>query len=342
MGLTEQIKQKALDLGFDLVGITDAEPLHPDYINRLLGWLDAGYAGSMTWMHQNLEKRVNPAKLLPGAQSVIVVGLNYKSASSIRSDEAVQSEAKDLSDSSSLSLRAEQAQRSEAKQSQPSGRIAAFAHYQDYHPFMKKHLRLLVDFLVSRTGPGLKFKICVDSTPLLERAFAVRAGLGFIGKNHALVNPRLGPQIFLGELITNLTLVSDKPVPESCPNCNQCVSACPTGALRPDGFLDATKCISYLTIESSDEIPSDLAPKIGNRLFGCAECLLACPCQQKAPPRENKALVFYPDRTHLDLNEILNLTESQFQVRFADSPLLRPGLKHIKHVAQICLKNLSV
>jgi epoxyqueuosine reductase len=202
-------------------------------------------------------------------------------------------------------------------------------------------LRHLVDFIVSRTGLGLKFKICVDSTPLLERAFAVRAGLGFIGKNHALVNPRLGPQIFLGELITNLTLITDKPVPETCPNCNQCVSACPTGALRPDGFLDATKCISYLTIESNAEIPSDLAPKIGNRLFGCAECLLACPCQHKAPPRANEAFVFYPDRTHLDLNEILNLTESQFHVKYADSPLLRPGLRHIKHVAEICLKNMS-
>jgi epoxyqueuosine reductase len=315
MGQTEQIKQKALDLGFDLVGITDAAPLHLDYINRLLGWLDAGYAGSMTWMHQNLEKRIDPAKLLPGAQSVICVGLGYKPP-----------DTPDARDGS---------------RDGKKGRVAAYASYEDYHPFIKKHLRLLVDFIVSRTGPGLKFKICVDSTPLLERAFAVRAGLGFIGKNHALVNPRLGPQIFLGELITNLTLITDKPVPESCPNCNQCVSACPTGALRPDGFLDATKCISYLTIESNAEIPSDLAPKIGNRLFGCAECILACPCQQQAPPVTNKAFAFYPDRTHLDLNEVLNLTENQFQVKYADSPLLRPGLKHIKHVAEICLKNMS-
>jgi len=313
MALTEEIKQKALDLGFDLVGITDAAPLHPDYINRLIGWLDAGYAGSMSWMHQNLEKRINPAKLLPGAQSLIVVGLNYKPPAS--------------SPSSVLSPPS-------------SGRIAAYAHYEDYHPFIKKQLRLLVDFIVTLTGQGLKFKICVDSTPLLERAFAVRAGLGFIGKNHALVNPRLGPQIFLGELITNLVLDTDKPVPESCPACNQCVSACPTGALRPDGFLDATKCISYLTIESNAEIPSDLAPKIGNHLFGCAECILACPCQQKAPPGANKSLTFYPDRASLDLNEILKLTESQFQAKFADSPLLRPGLKHIQHVAEICLKNL--
>ena len=257
MTLTEQIKQKALELGFDLVGITDASPLHPDYLNQLLGWLDAGYAGQMTWLHKNLEKRTNPAKLLPGAQSIIVVGLNYKPPA------VPQDAGRNTHDG--------------------MGRVAAYALYEDYHPFIKKLLRKLVDFMVGLAGPGLKFKICVDSTPLLERAFAARAGLGFIGKNHALVNPRLGPQIFLGELITNLALVPDKPIVESCLGCDKCVAACPTGALRADGSFDATKCISYLTIESNTDIPSDLAPKIGNHLFGCAECLLACLYQQKAP-----------------------------------------------------------
>jgi len=316
MTLTEQIKQRAIELGFDLVGITDASPLHPDYLKQLLGWLDAGYAGQMTWMHKNLEKRTNPAKLLPGAQSVIVVGLNYKPASSY--DEAVLSEAKDLT---------------------PKGRVAAYARYEDYHPFIKKQLRKLVDFIIESSCPCLKFKICVDSTPLLERVFAARAGLGFIGRNHALVNPRIGPQIFLGELITNLALVPDKPIVESCLGCNKCVAACPTGALRPDGSFDATKCISYLTIESNTDIPSDLAPKIGNHLFGCAECLLACPYQQKAPPCANKEFVFHADRTFLDLKEVINLTEEQFQSKFANSPILRPGLSQLQRTAKICLKN---
>jgi epoxyqueuosine reductase len=313
MRLTEQIKQKATELGFDLVGVTDAAPLHPDYLNHLLGWLGAGYAGQMTWMHNNLEKRTNPAKLLHGAQSVIVVGLNYKTPN-----------------------------HQPVKLSHDGmGRVAAFAHYQDYHPFIKKQLRKLVDFIVATTGHGLKFKICVDSTPLLERAFAVRAGLGIIGKNHALVNPRLGPQIFLGELITNLDLVPDKPMTESCPDCGECVAACPTGALRPDGHFDATKCISYLTIESNADIPSELAPKIGNHLFGCAECLLACPYQHKAPPCANKEFVFHADRMFLDLKDVINLTEDEFQNIFADSPILRPGLTHIKHIANICLQNVS-
>jgi epoxyqueuosine reductase len=318
MGLTEQIKQKAIELGFDLVGITDAAPLHPDYLNHLLGWLDAGYAGQMTWMHKNLEKRTNPAKLLPGARSIIVVGLNYK-----------PQHVPEMSHDARLATR------------DGMGRVAAFARYQDYHPFIKKQLRKLVDFIVATTGHGLKFKICVDSTPLLERAFAARAGLGFIGKNHALVNPRLGPQIFLGEIITNLELAHDKPMTESCPDCGECVAACPTEALRPDGSFDATKCISYLTIESNTDIPSELAPKIGNHLFGCAECLLACPFQQNAPTCANKEFVFHADRTDLDLKEVINLTEDEFHARFAGSPLLRPGLAHLKQVAKICLQNVS-
>jgi len=315
MPLTEQIKQKALDLGFDLAGVTDAEPLRPDDINRFLRWLDAGYAGQMTWMHNNIDKRVNPSNLLPGAKSVIVVGLNYKP-------------------------RTEDRGRKTEDGKQIMGRIAAFARYDDYHPFIKKQLRKLVDFLIDLAGSGLKFKICVDSTPLLERALAAKAGLGFIGKNHALVNPRLGPQIFLGELITNLTLESDKPIQESCPNCDKCVSACPTGALRKDGSLDAAKCISYLTIESKADIPCDLAPRIGNHLFGCAECLLACPYQQKAPSCANREFIFHADRTRIDLNELLNLTEDRFQTRFADSPIQRPGLARLKYIAAICLKNL--
>jgi len=316
MTLTEQIKQKALELGFDLVGITDASPLHPDYLKQLLGWLDAGYAGQMTWMHKNLEKRTNPAKLLPGAQSVIVVGLNYKPPGLPRRSPP-----------------------GEAGSSVPFGRVAAYARYEDYHPFIKKRLRKLVDFIIESSCPCLKFKICVDSTPLLERAFAARAGLGIIGKNHALTNPVLGPQIFLGEIITNLELDPDKPLKESCLGCDKCVTACPTGALRADGSFDATKCISYLTIESNTDIPSDLAPKIGNHLFGCAECLLACPYQQNAPPCANKEFVFHADRMFLDLNEVINLTEEQFQTRFANSPILRPGLSQLKRTAQICLQN---
>ena len=312
MTATEQIKQKALALGFDLVGITDASPVHGEQVNRLLAWLNAGHAGQMTWMHKNLSKRTNPAKLLPGAKSVIVVGLGYKPPPS----------APEMPHGG-------------------KGRVAAFAQYDDYHPFLKKMLRQLVDFIISTTCSGLQFKICVDSSPLLERALAFRAGLGIIGKNRMLVNPRLGPQIFLGEIVTNLELDPDKPMTESCPDCDKCVAACPTGALKPDGSFDATKCISYLTIESNTDIPADLVPKIGNHLFGCGECLLACPYQQNAPYCANKKFVFHSDRANLDLNEVINLTEDEFHARFAHSPILRSGLTHLQKTAKICLDNLS-
>jgi epoxyqueuosine reductase len=326
MRLTEQINQKALDLGFDLVGITDASPLPTDYLQRLAAWLDAGYAGQMTWMLKNLEKRVNPARLLPGAQSVIVVGLNYKPPLVPPPAPAKRSE-----DGSS------------AIRHPSSGIVASYARYEDYHPFIKKQLRKLVDFLIRTAGPGLKFKICVDSSPLLERPLAERAGLGFVGKNHMLTNSIFGPQIFLGEIITNLNLrvTSDEPRATECGSCDKCVSSCPTGALLPNGHFNAAKCINYLTIESDTEIPSDLAPKIGNHLFGCSDCLLACPYQQKAPSCANSQFAYYPDRAQLNLNDILNLTEDQFQNRFVNSPILRPGLAHLKDTAKICLDNLS-
>ncbi|MGA2071331.1 MAG: tRNA epoxyqueuosine(34) reductase QueG [Sedimentisphaerales bacterium] len=317
MTITEKIKQKALALGFDLVGITDASPLQGEQVNRLLAWLNAGHAGQMTWMHRNLSKRTNPAELLPGAKSVIVVGLGYKPPSSLR------------------------ATSDESRVTNHFGRVAAFAQYDDYHPFLKKMLRQLVDFIISAACPSFQFKICVDSSPLLERALAFRAGLGVIGQNRMLVNPRLGPQILLGEIVTNLELDPDKPMTESCPGCDSCIVACPTGALKPDGSFDAIKCISYLTIEANTDIPAELAPKIGNHLFGCGECLLACPYQQNAPSCANKEFVFHPDRANIDLNEFLNLTEDEFQARFAHSPILRPGLAHLKKIAAICLENLS-
>ena len=325
MTITERIKEKALELGFDLVGVTDASPVGTEQVSRLLGWLDAGYAGRMTWLHSNLEKRTDPAKLLPGAKSVIVVALNYKPAGypprSLGTGEVSPG-----------------AEKTQAKTA-PMGRVAQFAQYDDYHPFIKKMLRQLVDFIALETSPSVQFKICVDSTPLLERALAVRAGLGVIGKNRMLVNPRLGPQIFLGEIVTNIELDPDKPLKDSCPGCGKCVAACPTGALKQDGTFDATKCISYLTIEANTDVPAELAPKIGNHLFGCAECLMACPYQQKAPTCTNKEFVHHPDRAEIDLNDLLNLTEEQFKSQFARSPILRPGLAHLKKIASICIKN---
>ncbi|MHC4336616.1 MAG: epoxyqueuosine reductase [Planctomycetota bacterium] len=295
MSLAEEIKQKALDLGFDLVGITDALPIDDKQAELLAEWLKAGYAGQMSYMHRNFEKRINPAKLLEGAQSVVCVGLNYKPP---------------------------KAQAKTREVDVPMGRVADYALYEEYHSFIKKRLRKLTEFIISLTGEDVKFKICVDSAPLAER-------------------PKLGPQIFLGEIVTTLSLQTDKPSTADCADCNKCIEACPTGALRKDGQFDANKCISYLTIEHKGEIPADLAGKIGDRLFGCDECVLACPYQQNAPARKNKEFKFYSGRHRLVLSDVLNLSAEDFEAQFSDSVIKRPGLEGLRRSAQICLANIT-
>ena len=333
MNLADKIKCKAVELGFDLVGLTDARPLDSQQAEFIKTWLQNGFAGQMNYMHKNLEKRNNPAKLLKDAQSVIVVGLNYN--------------------------RPEQNPTSKTD----FGKVASYACYQDYHPFIKDRLYKLAEFINSEIKEKFQFKVCVDSVPVTERALAQRAGLGFIGKNRMLINPKLGCRIFLGELITTLKLPSDEVIPRHserkeplalsevegeaesrnliCSTCNNCIDACPTGALRKDGWFDATKCINYLTIEYKGQISADLADKIGDRLFGCEDCITACPYQKNAPPCKNEQFKFYNNRESLNLNDILSLSEDSFNTEFADSPIKRLGLDGLKRNARICLANIE-
>jgi len=319
--LAEDIKAKALESGFDLVGITGAGPLDNEQYKVFADWLALGYAGRMNYMRENVDKRTNPAKLLENARSVISVGLNYTPPSS----RGTRDEGRGMKDEGR----------------EMTGRVANYAQYEDYHLFIKKQLHKLIDFIRSIAGTDHKFKICVDSVPLAERELAVRAGLGFIGKNHMLINPEFGPQIFLGEIVTSVKLQTDELIAHGCQNCNKCIEACPTGALRTDGQFDSNKCISYLTIEYKGEFPDNLAERTGDRLFGCDECVLACPYQEDAPVCKNKQFKFYSDRARLELQGILNLTEAEFEIEFADSPIKRLGLETLKRNAKICLANAT-
>jgi len=314
MSLSQDIKYKTIELGFDLVGVTDASPIDARQAEIFAQWLKSGFAGQMDYMHRNLQKRLDPARLFENAQSVIVVGLNYTPPKHKPKppDAAV-----------------------------PTGRIAGYAQYEDYHSFIKERLSKLIDFIKSLAGAGVKSKICVDSAPLAERALAVRAGLGFIGKNHMLIHPRLGCRIFLGEIVTDLKLSADEPVAGDCADCRKCLDACPTGALRPDGQFDAGVCINYLTIEYKGRIPPGPAEKIGDRLFGCDECVVACPYQKHAPACRNRQFKFYRDRAQIDLQEVLSLSAESFDARLAESPINRLGLEGLKRNARICLANIT-
>jgi epoxyqueuosine reductase len=308
--LRAAITEKAVHLGLDALGIVESCPVPPDHARALVAWLGAGYAGPMGFMQRHLEERLHPGRLLPGARCVIAVGISYKPKT--------------------IPARPQQ---------DGVGCVACYALFEDYHAFLKTRLHELASYIQSLVGGQAAYKVCVDSAPLLERAIACRAGLGFIGRNHMLIHPGLGPQIFLGELITTVDLETDGPATGDCGDCDRCMRACPTGALRPDGFLDAGRCINTLTIEQTEEIPPDLASRIGDRVYGCDECVTACPVQAQAPAATNPALRFHPEWAWLDLHEILAMTPDAFAARFAGSPILRIGVDRLQRNARVCLRN---
>ena len=312
MSLAEKIKLKAVDLGFDLVAVTDASPISPEHINYFSNWLDAGFSAEMSYMHRNFEKRTDPRKLFAPARSVIIVGLNYKCQSL-----------------------------PQKPSHQPLGQICDYALYPDYHDFIKYRLHKLASY-INTLFDDLKFKTCVDSAPLAERPLAARAGLGFIGRNHMLINPSLGCQIFLGELLINLNLPCDKPLQQTCENCDLCIKACPTGALNPNGSFDASKCISYLTIEHKSDIPASLAEKFADSIFGCDRCSKACPFHQKAPACKNKDFKPNLEKKYIVLDTILNMTHENFDNDFKTTPIHRTGLESLKRNARICKTNNTI
>lgn len=313
--ITSLIKDKALAVGFDLVGVCSAEPVGELHVERLKDWLDFGFAGEMGYMHRNFDKRVDPGALLEGARSVICVALNYTPAEVV--DGVDESGTVDMGD---------------------IARIAKFALYEDYHGFMKDKLQEVAEFLAESVGGEAKFKICVDSVPLLERALAQRAGLGFIGTNRMLINPDFGLQLLLGEIITTVELTADKPMDKPCAQCDKCVWVCPTRAIKSSGVIDATKCISYQTIENKGEIPDELAKFVGNNVFGCDKCIDICPYQKFAKEKaaKNKEFKFYPERQRLKLTEILEMDEKRFAEVFGGSSVERTGLEKIKATIRKC------
>ena len=296
--LPEQVKAKALEMGFDLVGIAAARPtleaaFYPE-------WLERGFAGRMSYLEgRRGEMRADPRSLLPGAQSIISVGVIYNSEHP-------------------YSTESEYAGR---------GWISRYAWGEDYHHVLKQRLEALVDVLHGHFG-AFDVKICVDTAPLLERAYAYRAGLGWIGHNTCLINQRVGSWIFLGEVLTSLELAPDDPAPFRCGSCTRCIDACPTDALvptnKPSGpayALDSTQCISYWNIELRGPIPEEARPEIGAHLFGCDICQDVCPWNRRAAVTDSDE--FQPRNALPDLAELASLSAEDFDRRFRGTPIER-------------------
>jgi epoxyqueuosine reductase len=285
-----EIKRLASDCGFELAGVTAAEPLRADS-QRYLDWVGRGMAGAMGYLtDRRATVRTDPKLLLSTARSIICVGKLYNGPQP-RSTEV---------DEAGL------------------GWISRYAWGDDYHDVLRRGL----ENLVARLGPDHDYKICVDTAPLLERSYARQAGLGWIGKNTCLINQEIGSWVFLGEILTSLEVQPDSPPPDRCGTCTRCIDACPTQAIAPHGYeIDARRCIPYFTIELHGPAPEEMRPGIGQHVFGCDICQDVCPWNSRAPLAQEPAF----DARHFapPLEELAAMTEDQFQSRFRHSPILR-------------------
>lgn len=306
--VTQKIKGKAHDLGFDLVGVTTADPL--PHAGRYRAWIAQGFAGEMSYMTRQVEKRMEPSRVLPGAQSIIVLGMNYHSAPEL------------------------------PMTGHTRGWISQYAWGQDYHGILGKKLESLVAFIRDLEGPAVQARWYVDTGPILEREVAWRAGLGWPGKNTNLINRHVGSWLFLGVVLLDRELAYDAPATAHCGTCTRCLDACPTGALVAPGVLDARRCISYLTIELRGAIPHHLRPLMGTHIFGCDICQAVCPWSRKAPVSAEAAFQPRAGFAAPELIPLLSLSEEDFRQRFRDSPIRRAKRRGFLRNVAVALGNL--
>jgi epoxyqueuosine reductase len=307
--VSDAIKHRAREIGFDLVGIAPAK--RPPHAQFYLDWLKREYHGEMAYLARPdaMKRRVQPTEALPGARSIIVVALNYANGENGAADDP----------------------------SRPI--VSRYARATDYHTVFEEKLGQLADELKSIAGV-VKAKLYVDYGPVLERDHAQRAGLGWIGKNTLLINPNIGSYTFLGEILTDAELEPDAAFePDHCGTCDRCIWACPTGAIAGPRELDARLCISYLTIELRGPIPIELRPLIGNRVFGCDICQEVCPWNKEVPATNEPRFRARDDVTGPELIDLIGLSEENFQARYADTPIARPKRRGFLRNVAVALGN---
>jgi epoxyqueuosine reductase len=306
--LKELIRQRARELGFDDCRFTTAAP--PDHSAEFQRWLAEHQHGEMAWLERNAAKRVEPEQVLARAKSVVAVAVSYVHAPGPKG------------------------QGQEAR-----GVIARYAQFSDYHDVIGERLKPLTTFVNELGGPDTRSLWYVDTGPLLERDLAQRAGLGFVGKHTNLISRSLGNWIFLSEIITTLELEPDAPEHNHCGKCTRCLDACPTQAITAPFNVDARRCISYLTIELKGSIPVELRPLIGRRIYGCDDCLAACPWNRFA--REGSMMKPHArnDLSTVSLVDLLALDDTAFKKKFAGTPILRTKRRGLLRNVCVALGN---
>jgi epoxyqueuosine reductase len=304
LALSAAVKARALELGFDRVAIGPAEP--PEHGGELEAWLDAGYAGTMSYLERGRADRLDPARLLPGCRSVVAVALSYNPASAAGQDDDWRA-------------------------------VSRYARGRDYHDVIRPRLVELGELIRAAAGASVTSRAAVDSSAVLERDLAARAGLGWIGKNTNLLTPSLGSYFFIGILLTTAELDVDQRQPDRCGTCTACLDACPTRAFVGPYVLDARRCISYLPIEHRGDITVELAEGLGGWLFGCDVCQEVCPWNRKAEPGRDPALE--PSGSFGSLESLLELDQDAFRARFRGTALWRTKRAGLLRNAAIVLAN---
>ena len=293
--LKQQIRDEAVRLGFVACGFTRADAV-PEAGNRLREWLALGRHGTMGWMEGRADQRAHPQALWPEANSVIALAMSYAPATDPRA----------LADAADV------------------GRISVYAQGGDYHKTVKQALKALARFIVAAAPSELK--VFVDTAPVMEKPLSAAAGIGWQGKHTNLLSRDHGNWLFLGVIFTALDLPPDPPAGEHCGSCTRCITACPTAAIDAPGRLDARRCISYLTIEHAGPIPHEFRTAIGNRIYGCDDCLAACPWNRFAEAGQaNRAFLPRPEFAAPRLADLLALDDAAFRQKFAGSPIKRIG-----------------
>lgn len=294
MTFSEQIKHKALELGFDACGICRATDSEQEA--HYMDWLANECQAGMSYMERNIEKRLDPRLLVDGAKSIISVALNYYPHKLQNSD---------------------------------APKFAYYAYGQDYHDIVKGKLKLLFDF-IKESYPDATGRYFSDSAPILERFWAAQAGLGFVGKNTLLIIPGKGSYFFLGELIIDIDLDYDSPISTTCGRCTKCLDACPTGAIEAPHRVNAQKCISYQTIENKGDIALEIIPNLSNNIYGCDICQLVCPWNRFANPHNTPEFNPTEEFLSLDIKKLLDMDEETYREVFRKSAVKRAKYSGLK------------